>query len=132
MKLLFAAFVVVTLLSLVVKALDRYKLLEVVVTCTAITNRHHYDEAALERKERQCKRHHTQNGNDSGDEVCGSNGKKYKNRNEFNLHKCLRKVQEGTVMTVMDMEFCKNSKREDMEHVEDENDSSKPDTQLGN
>ena len=127
MKLLLAAFGVVAALSSVVKALDRYNLLKVAATVHSdyrIETK--YDDAVLERKERHCKKYHVQDGSDSGDEVCGSNGKKYKNLSEFNLHKCLIKAQEDTVMTVMDMTFCMKSESEDMEHVEDENSSSDP------
>ncbi|KAG6957275.1 hypothetical protein JG687_00010090 [Phytophthora cactorum] len=100
-----------------VEALDRDKLLDVLGTVHG--NRDivvQYDDLEEDREERKCYGHFTRDI----DPVCGSNGKKYTNLSMFNYRKCMMKIQESTEIQLVDMDFCKDTEMEDMEHIDED------------
>ncbi|CAH0476104.1 unnamed protein product [Peronospora belbahrii] len=47
--------------------------------------------------------------------VCASNGKQYMNKDVFEFHKCIIQARFGEIIEIVDMEVCKNAKKEDID-----------------
>ncbi|KAF1775260.1 Kazal domain [Phytophthora cactorum] len=79
---------------------------------------HAHPDVFVNGEEKRAKRHgHCHDtGAENEDPVCASNGKQYLNDEVFEFHKCLIQAEYGEIIEIVDMDICKNAKKEDDEH----------------
>ncbi|KAK1932273.1 hypothetical protein P3T76_012267 [Phytophthora citrophthora] len=79
---------------------------------------HSHPDVFVTGEENRAKRHGhcVDTGAVNDDPVCASNGKQYMNEEVFEFHQCLIQVEYGEIIEIVDMDVCKNAKKEDDEH----------------
>ncbi|KAL3661612.1 hypothetical protein V7S43_013371 [Phytophthora oleae] len=107
-----ALVMLVTAWSRGVEATPQEKMLRVV------SQVHSHPDVFVTGEEKRAKRHGhcVDTGAVNDDPVCASNGKQYMNEDVFEFHKCIIQVEYGEIIEVVDMDICKNAKKEDDEH----------------
>ncbi|KAG1696351.1 hypothetical protein DVH05_018482 [Phytophthora capsici] len=79
---------------------------------------HAHPDVFVNGEEKRAKRHGhcVDTGAVHDDPVCASNGKQYMNEEVFEYHQCLIQIEYGEIIEIVDMDICKNAKKEDDEH----------------
>uniref|UniRef100_M4B7C7 Kazal-like domain-containing protein n=1 Tax=Hyaloperonospora arabidopsidis (strain Emoy2) TaxID=559515 RepID=M4B7C7_HYAAE len=119
MQLFFVSIMIVmVVMTSVVNALEREKLLEVLSPVHGRTVDFQYDDLLENQQEHLCYDYELTREENP---VCASNGKKYSNPSTFEFHKCLIAAMDQLDIQIVDMKICRDAELEDLDHHDNAN-----------